>query len=133
MKNTILLDTGVLSLYLINDEILIKELSTSGKKNYVFLSSEVNFIELYNHLCREKGKINAQIIMENLRRRKLMEFIPVSNTTSALAGELKCIYHSLSIVDSIICAEALKRKTIVYTTETHFKEIKDLKVKKFNF
>jgi len=133
MKNIILLDTDVLSLYLINDEILIKELSILGKKNYVFLSSEVNFIELYNHLCREKGKINAQIIMENLRRRKLMEFIPVSNTISALAGELKCIYQSLSIVDSIICAEALKRKAIVYTTETHFKEIKNLKIKKFNF
>ena len=131
MKDIIFLDSGVLSLYLIKDESLMKEISLNNKRNYSYLSSELNFIELYNHICREKGKINSQIIMENLRRSRFMKFIPVTDKISIFAGELKCKFRFLSIVDSVLCAEALLRKADIYTTETHFSNIKNLKVKKF--
>lgn len=133
MKNIIFLDSGVLSLYLVKDESLMKELSLNIKRDYSYLSSELNFIELYNHICREKGKINSQIIMENLRRRLWVKFTPVTDKTSMFAGELKCKYRFLSIVDSVICAEALLRKAYIYTTETHFSNIKNIKVKKFGY
>lgn len=133
MKNIILLDSGVLSLYLVKDESFLKEISLNTKRNYSYLSSELNYIELYNHLCRKKGKINSQIIMENLRRSPFLKFISVSEKISSLAGTLKCKYRFLSIVDSVICAEALLRKADIYTTETHFGNIKNLKVKKFMF
>lgn len=133
MKNIIFLDSGVLGLYLVKDESLMKELSLTIKRNISYLSSELNFIELYNHICREKGKISSQIIMENLRRGTFMKFIPVTNKTSIFAGELKCKYRFLSIVDSVVCAEVLLRKADIYTTETHFSKIKNLKVKKFGF
>ena len=130
MKNTIILDTGVLSLYQINNEEVVNEIISKRKKSINFISSELNFVELFNHLCRGKGKINAQIIMENLRKGDFVNFVPVLDNISLLAGELKCKYHNLSIVDSVICAEGLIRNSYIYTTETHFNEIKNLKVKK---
>ena len=133
MKNTIFLDTGVLGLYQINDRKVVSEILSNKKRGLNLISSELNFIELFNHICQEKGKISAQIIMENLRRGDIVEFIPVRKNVSRIAGELKCKYHNLSLVDSVVCAEALIRKAFVYTTETHFKEVKNLKVKKFDF
>lgn len=133
MKNTIIIDTGILSLYQINDDKVVNEIISKIKKSVKFISSELNFVELFNHLCREKGKINAQIIMENLRKGNFVNFIPVLEDISLLAGELKCKYHNFSLVDSVICAEALIRNAYVYTTETHFNEVKNLKVKKFYF
>lgn len=133
MKNTIFLDTGVISLYLSNQEVILKEIKTKRKNKYRFISSELNYIEFFNHLCREKGKINAQIIMENLRKGDIIDFVPVSESISILAGELKCKYKFLSMVDAIIIAEALTRKIFIYTTETHFKDIDNLKVKKINY
>jgi predicted nucleic acid-binding protein len=133
MKNTIFLDTGVISLYLSNHEETLKEIKTKKKNNYSFISSELNYIEFFNHLCREKGKINAQIIMENLRKGDLIDFIPVSENISILAGELKCKYKFLSMVDVIIIAEALTRKIFIYTTESHLKDIDNLKVKKIDY
>lgn len=133
MKNTIFIDTGVISLYLSNHEEILKEIKTKKKNKYSFISSELNYIEFFNHLCREKGKINAQIIMENLRKGDFLDFVPVSENISILAGELKCKYKFLSTVDAIIIAEALTRKIFIYTTETHFNDIDNLKVKKINF
>ncbi len=133
MKSTIFLDSGVISLYQSNHEEVLREIKTMKKKQYNFISSEVNYIELFNHLCREKGKINAQVIMENLRQGSMIKFIPISEKISILAGELKCKYKSLSIVDAIIIAEALSRNIIIYTTETHFSDIENLKVKKIDF
>jgi predicted nucleic acid-binding protein len=71
--------------------------------------------------------------MENLRKGDIIDFVPVSENISILAGELKCKYKFLSMVDAIIIAEALTQKIFVYTTETHFKDIDNLKVKKFNY
>jgi len=133
MKNTIFLDTGVISLYLSNHEVILKEIKTKKKNKYSFISSELNYIEFFNHLCREKGKINAQIIMENLRKGDFLDFVPVSENISILAGELKCKYKFLSTVDAIIIAEALTRKIFIYTTKSHFKDIDNLKVKKINY
>ena len=133
MKKTIFLDTGVISLYLSNHEGIRKEIETKKKNKYRFISSELNYIEFFNHLCREKGKINAQIIMENLRKGDIIDFVPVSENISILAGELKCKYKFLSMVDAIIIAEALIRKIFIYTTETHFKDISNLKVKQINY
>jgi predicted nucleic acid-binding protein len=133
MKNTIFLDTGVISLYYSNHEETLKEIKTKKKNQYNFISSELNYIEFFNHLCREKGKINAQIIMENLRKGDIIDFIPVSENISILAGELKCKYKFISMVDAIIIAEALTRKIFIYTTETHFKDVDNLKVKRINY
>jgi len=133
MKNTIFLDTGVISLYQSNHKETLKEIQTKKKNQYNFISSELNYIEFFNHLCREKGKINAQVIMENLRKREIIEFIPVSEDISILAGELKCKYKFLSMVDAVIIAEVLTRKIFIYTTETHFKDVANLKVKKINY
>jgi hypothetical protein len=71
--------------------------------------------------------------MENLRKGNIVKFVPVSDSISLLAGELKCKHHNLSIVDSVICAEGLIRNSYVFTTETHFNEVKNLKIKKFDF
>lgn len=117
MKNTIFLDSGVISLYKSNHEETIKEIRAKKKNHYNFISSQLNYIELFNHLCREKGKINAQIIMENLRQSNIIKFIPVSDNVSILAGELKCKYKFLSMVDAIMIAEVLTRKIFIYTTE----------------
>ena len=133
MKNTIFLDSGVISLYQSNHEDTLKEVKTKIKNQYNFISSELNYIELFNHLCREKGKINAQIIMENLRQGSMIKFIPLSENISILAGELKCKYKFLSMVDAIMIAEALTRKIFIYTTETHFKDVENLKVKKIEY
>jgi len=133
MKNIIFLDTGVLSLYQSSHEEIVNEIKAKKKKQFKFISSELNYIEFFNHLCREKGKINAQIIMENLRNGDIVNFIPVSNNISILAGELKCKYKSLSMVDSIIIAEALTRKIFIYTTESHFSVVENLKVKEITF
>ena len=133
MKSTILLDSGVISLYQSNHKEVLREIKTMKKNQYNFISSEVNYIELFNHLCREKGKINAQVIMENLRQGSMIKFIPISEKISILAGELKCKYKSLSIVDAIIIAEALTRNIIIFTTESHFSDIENLKVKKIDF
>ena len=133
MKNTIFIDTGVISLYLSNHEEILKEIKTKKKNEYSFISSELNYIEFFNHLCREKGKINAQIIMENLRKGDIIDFVPIGENISILAGELKCKYKFLSTVDAIIIAEALTRKIFIYTTETHFNDIDNLKVKKINY
>ena len=133
MKNTIFFDTGVISLYRSNHEETLKEIKSKKHNQYDFISSELNYIELFNHLCREKGKITAQIIMENFHRGTIVEFIPVSAKISILAGELKCKYNFLSMVDAVISAEALTRKIYIYTTETYFNDVENLKVKKINY
>ena len=133
MKNTIFLDTGVISLYQSNHKETVEEINIKKKNKYNFISSELNYIEFFNHLCREKGKIYAQIIMENLRKGGIIEFITVSENISILAGELKCKYKFLSMVDAIIVAEALTQNIFIYTTETHFKDVDNLKVKKIDY
>ena len=133
MKNTIFLDSGVISLYQSNHEETIKEIGAKKKNHYNFISSQLNYIELFNHLCREKGKINAQIIMENLRQSNIIMFIPVSDNVSILAGELKCKYKFLSMVDAIMIAEVLTRKIFIYTTESYFNDVENLKVKKIDY
>ena len=133
MKNTIFLDSGVIILYQSNQEETVKEIKSKKKNRVNFISSELNYIELFNHLCRKKGKINAQIVMENLRQGSIIKFIPLSKNISILAGELKCKYKFLSMVDAIMIAEALTRKIFIYTTETHFKNVENLKVKKIDY
>ena len=133
MKNTIFLDTGVISLYISNHEEILEEIRINKKKKYQFIASELNYIELFNHICREKGKINAQIIMENLRREEVINFLPVSEKVSILAGEIKCNHWNLSLVDAVITAEALIRKVPIYTTETHLIDVGNLRIKKINF
>jgi predicted nucleic acid-binding protein len=133
MKNTIFLDSGVISLYQSNNEEIIKEIRAKKKNQFKFISSQLNYIELFNHLCREKGKVNAQIIMENLRQSKIIKFMPVSNNIAILAGELKCKYKFLSMVDAIMIAEVLTRKIFIYTTETYFDDVEHLKVKKVDY
>ena len=133
MKNTIFLDSGVISLYQSNHEETIKEIRAKKKNHYNFISSQLNYIELFNHLCREKGKINAQIIMENLRQSNIIKFIPVSDNVSILAGELRCKYKFLSMVDAIMIAEVLTQKIFIYTTESYFNDVENLKVKKIDY
>jgi predicted nucleic acid-binding protein len=133
LKNTIFLDTGVISLYQSNHKETIKKINTKKKNQYRFISSEINYIELFTHLCRQKGKLSSQIIMENLRKGEMIDFLPIRENISIFAGELKCKYYFLSMVDSIIVAEALIRKIFIYTTETHFKDVEDLKVKKIDY
>ena len=82
---------------------------------------------------REKGKINSQVMMENLRQGVIIKFIPVNDKISILAGELKCKHKFLSTVDAVIIAEALTRNIFIYTTETHFYDVENLKVKKIDF
>ena len=84
MKKTIFLDSGVISLYQSNHEEIIKDIKTKRKNRVNFISSELNYIELFNHLCREKGKINAQIVMENLRQGNMIKFIPLSKNISVI-------------------------------------------------
>ena len=133
MKNTIFVDSGVISLYLSNHEKTLKKIRSVKKTHSIILSSELNYVELFNHLCREKGKINAQVMMENLRQGNTIEFIPVNEKISILAGELNCKYKFLSTVDAVIIAEALTRNIFIYTTETHFKDVENLKVKKIDY
>jgi len=133
MKNTIFLDTGVISLYHSNHIEIIEEITQKKKTHFNFISSELNYIELFNHLCRKKGKVSAQIIMENLRKGGIIEFLPVQENISILAGELKCKYNCFSMVDAIIAAETLTRNIFLYTTETYFNEVNNLKVKKINY
>jgi hypothetical protein len=76
-----------------NPEVLIIGMGQSGvlpftddvKEMLVKISSEVNYIELFTYLCREKGKISAQIIMENLRKGEIIEFVLVHENISILA------------------------------------------------
>ncbi len=133
MKNTIFVDSGVISLYLSNHEKTLREIKTLKKAHSIILSSELNYIELFYHLCREKGKINAQVMMENLRQGNTIKFIPVNEKISILAGELKCKHKFLSTVDAVMIAEALARKIFIYTTETYFNDVDNLKVKKIDF
>ena len=71
--------------------------------------------------------------MENLRQGNTIKFIPVNEKISILAGEIKCKHKFLSTVDAVMIAEALARKIFIYTTETHFNDVDNLKVKKIDF
>ena len=133
MKSTIFLDTGVMSLYLSGNKNLQDDIRSKLKKNYRFISSELNYIELFSHVCKKKGKVNAQVILENLRRENVIQFTSLTEKVSILAGELKCKYSNLSMVDSVIIAEVLTRNLTLYTTESGFDEIENLKVKKIDF
>jgi len=133
MKNTIFLDTGVISLYLSGNRNVQDNIQSKLKKKHRFISSELNYIELFSHVCKKKGKVNAQVILENLRRENVIQFISLTGKVSILAGELKCKYSNLSMVDSIIIAEVLTRNLSLYTTESGFDEIENLKVKKIDF
>ena len=133
MKSTIFLDTGVMSLYLSGNKNLQDDIRSKLKKNYRFISSELNYIELFSHVCKKKGKVNAQVILENLRRENVIQFTSLTEKISILAGELKCKYSNLSMIDSVIIAEVLTRNLTLYTTESGFDEIENLKVKKIDF
>ena len=133
MRITIFFDTGVMSLYLSGNKNLQDDIRSKLKKNYRFISSELNYIELFSHVCKKKGKVNAQVILENLRRENVIQFTSLTEKISILAGELKCKYSNLSMIDSVIIAEVLTRNLTLYTTESGFDEIENLKVKKIDF
>ena len=133
MKNNIFLDTGILGLYLNKEEKVVNIIKSQKKELFNFISSELNLIELFNHLCIEKGIEEAKAIVQNLRNSDIINCIPIDQHITETAGILKCQHRNLSIVDAVICAEALDRNCFIYTTETHFNEIKNLKVKKFDF
>jgi len=133
MKNAIFLDTGVISLYLSGNRSVQDDIRSKLKKKFHFFSSELNYIELFSHVCKKKGKVNAQVILENLRREDVIQFVSITKKVSILAGELKCTYSNLSMVDSVIIAEVLTRNLTLYTTESGFDGVESLKVKKIDF
>lgn len=112
-----LLDTGMIYQYLLNNENIVNEIKSKINKKNEFVSLLVNYIELYKKLCQRFGLDRTKRYLNILNQSKIVIFRQYDNKLKDITAKLLCEYHGLSLVDALICVEAISKKERIYTTE----------------
>ena len=130
MTPSLVLDTGVLTLYFAGDPRVRSFFNEIDEERAVGLISEVNLAEYYYKTCRELGKENADIRYFMLRGSKLLIVNDEQLTRSA--GLEKCRQPlDLSLPDCFALALAKREKATLLTSDNDLKRAKGARVKLF--
>ena len=130
MTRSLVLDTGVLTLYFAGDPRIKPFLDEIDEERAVGLVSEVNLAEYYYKTCQELGKETADIRYFMLRGSKLL--VANDEQLTRLAALEKCRQPlDLSLTDCFALALAKREKAILLTSDSELKKAKSTQVKLF--
>ena len=93
----------------------------------IFVPTSIQF-ELYKWVMRQNG---TQSALETIALTEQANVVPLSTSISLLAADLS-IEHKLSFADSIIYATAQFHDTQLITSDSHFKNLQNVKYFKKN-
>jgi predicted nucleic acid-binding protein len=130
-------DTGVLSIYFGKDiperKKILSILEKIATMTYeVHILSPV-FSEVFYHLCKIEGKIEARTKLLSFKELYSISTIQLSDDILLKAGELKCQNRSiLSFIDCFSIAYCLLEQIAFHTTETKLREIPQIISKRMN-
>ena len=93
------------------------------KNNPNIIIPSIILYELWKKISREKGEDTAIEIVAQLKR---FEIVPLDETLSIYAAQISSEYK-LAMADSIIYATAKKYNAILWTQDSDFKNLKDVR------
>lgn len=126
----IFLDTGIFELYFMGNQS-IKEIFNQIKNETIkVFTLELNLFEYFYKTCEKIGKETALIRNISIRKSKI-KILDINMSLTEKSGFFRCKYSQLSTVDAYICGCADANNLLIYTTDSDFKDIKEIKTKFF--
>lgn len=117
------LDTGVFTLYYIDDRQGKDSLESIFRGDLVGHTCELNLAEYYCKTCENAGREIAEITQRAIRAKPIHVHVP-EQELSTLAASLKCDFRGkISLVDSYILAVSKRYGCRLITTDPVLKEI----------
>jgi len=130
VKPNLVLDTGVLTLYLAGDSRVKEFFDEVSEERAVGLISEFNLAEYYYKTCRKLGREIADARYFMIRGSKLV--IANDERLTRLAALEKCRQPlDLSLADCFALALAMREKAMLLTTDRELKKAKGVLVRLF--
>ncbi len=129
MKNSLVFDTGALSLYFAGDKRVTDPLRDVSGGVAAGYTCELNLAELYAKTCEKLGRETALLRYNSIRQSRIV-VSPPDEALTRLAGELKSAHRAqLSLVDAYTIALARHQGSVLYTTDTRIARLKIVPVK----
>lgn len=126
------IDAGVLSLFLIDDERVKPYFDEVIRGEAQAFISDVNLAEYYYKTCEKLGKEVADLRYHQIRGSDL-EIVATDEELTWKAGEKKCKYRGrLSLADCFCLALSELKKAMALTTDSELAKVKEVAVKHFN-
>jgi len=120
---SISLDTGVFTLYFIDDSRGTEVINNIFKGTLEGHTCELNLAEYYYKTCETAGQEVAEVTQRAIRAKPIRIHTPEQDLTNQ-AARLKCDYRGkISLVDSYILALSREYKCRLVTTDPVLKEI----------
>ena len=126
----IFLDTGIFELYFIGKPDIKKIFNQIKNETIKVFTLELNLCEQFYIVCEKLGKETALIRNLSLRKSKIV-ILDINEQLTERSGLFKCKYTQLSIVDAYICGCADLNNLLIYSTDSDFEDVKEIKKKIF--
>lgn len=136
MIKEITLDTGPISLYLMEDasvkiNILFEKIARGEIISHVVPPV---ISEVYKNICVHRGKVIAQSSVVTILNDYPIQVVDMAASLLFKAGSLKCSYRDvLSYTDCFVVAHALLNHFEIHTTDKKIPDIPNIKIVKYNF
>lgn len=131
MRQTLVIDAGVLALHFAQDSRLREYFSRIDQGKARGLVTEMNLCECYYKTCQKLGRQAADTSYFLLRASRLQAVDDEELTRSA--GLEKCRGQlDLSLADCFALALARREKALLLTTDSELKKAEDVQVKFFS-
>lgn len=131
MKQTLVMDAGVLALHFAGDSRLREYFTRIDQGKARGLVTEVNLSECYYKTCQKLGRQAADTSYFLLRGSKLQAVQDEELTRSA--GLEKCRQQlDLSLADCFALALARREKALLLTTDSELKKAENIQVRFFD-
>lgn len=130
MKDSVVVDAGVLALYFIDDDRVRFYFHGIEKGNIKGYMAHVNLSEYYYKTCQQLGKDTADVRYLSIMRSKIEIFM--DEMLARDAGLEKCRHRlNLSLADCFALAVAKRLKAALLTTDGELAKVKGINVKHF--
>ncbi|MDG6994354.1 MAG: PIN domain-containing protein [Nitrososphaerota archaeon] len=108
-------------------EVILESQKSSKSVSHAYAASCITISELHENMARLVGRDVVRLRISSIRNSGI-EFIPIDEEISELAGDLRLNAGELPMADAIIAATAkLFSGSKVLSDDQHFKELKNLK------
>ena len=128
----IFLDTGIFELFFSGNKNIKQIFNQIKNETIKAFTLELNLCEIFYKTCEKLGKETAQIRNISLRNSKI-KILDINEQLTIKSGIFKCKYPQiLSFVDAYISGCADLNNLLIYSTDSDFKDIKEVKNKIFS-
>jgi len=130
LKDSVVVDAGVLALYFIDDDRVRFYFHSIEKGNIKGYMAHINLSEYYYKTCQQLGKDTADIRYLSIIRSKIEIFM--DEMLARDAGLEKCRHKlKLSLADCFALAAVKKLRATLLTTDGELAKVKGIHVKHF--